>query len=220
MWALWYGEFHGGALLHALWRADVRPTRLRRPRGAGCGWWGGARPVEWTAPNARGETGVPHARRPRYEERSAGRAAGARGPWRPALAGQGTGGVEWAPIFPGSLAALLRGAEQSWPFAGSRPHARRVAAHLLRLSATASELEAWTSIASLLAVACLSLSLTAAFAWIMILFVVPALLLGHWCLAQPRERAPREFRWLSLTAVGAGYAWLILWLVLLIARIV
>ncbi|HEX6123552.1 MAG TPA: hypothetical protein VFY89_10350, partial [Ktedonobacterales bacterium] len=129
------------------------------------------------------------------------------------------GGVEWAPIFPGALAALVRGVEQSWPFAGSRPQARRVAARLLSLGASAPELEAWTSIASLLAVACLSLSLTAAFSSLMMLFVVPALLLGHWGLAQPRERAPREFRWLALAAVAGGYAWIVLWLVLLLAHL-
>jgi hypothetical protein len=125
------------------------------------------------------------------------------------------GGMDWAPLFPDSLAALVRGAEQAWPFAGSRPHARRVAAHLLSLGTTTPELEAWTSIASLLAVACLSLSLTAAFTRVMLLFVIPALLLGHWCLAQPREWMPREFRWLSLTAVAAGYTWIGIWLLVL-----
>jgi hypothetical protein len=132
--------------------------------------------------------------------------------------GTGVGTLDWMPLIPHSLAGLVRSVEQTWPFAGTRQHVRKIAQRALSLRTTPTELEAWVSICSLLAVTCVALSLLAAFSRVMLFFVVPALVLGHWCWAQPEQRAPREFRWLAMTAVVAGYTWVVVWLIVMIAH--
>ncbi|MBF6592310.1 MAG: protein kinase, partial [Ktedonobacterales bacterium] len=100
--------------------------------------------------------------------RPAPSAARNRGPRYPAAVGVGpldTGavGIEWAPLFPHAVASAVRAAERAWPFAASRASMERVVSRALNLGASTPELEAWTSICAVLAVACVSLSLAAAF---------------------------------------------------------
>ncbi|HEV8193050.1 MAG TPA: protein kinase [Ktedonobacterales bacterium] len=80
-----------------------------------------------------------------------------------------------------------------------------------------SEREAWASIFALLAVVCSALSLTGAFMRGMLVFLVPALILGHWSLAQQKDRPPQEFRWLAMAALVLSYLWLAICLLALVA---
>jgi hypothetical protein len=74
--------------------------------------------------------------------------------------------------------------------------------------------EAEVSLAAFLSVIGVSLSLTAPFHAIMLLFAPLALTLAIWSLAQRRETpAPREFRWLATVALVIGGAWLCAWAV-------
>ncbi len=77
-----------------------------------------------------------------------------------------------------------------------------------------SRKEAEVSLAAFLSVIGVTLSLTAPFHNIMLLFAPIALTLAVWSLAQLRETpAPREFRWLATTALVIGGLWLCLWAV-------
>jgi serine/threonine protein kinase len=80
-----------------------------------------------------------------------------------------------------------------------------------------SEREAWASIFALIAVVCAALSLTGAFARGMLIFLLPALILGHWSLTQQKDRPPQEFRWLAVAALMLSYLWLAICLLALIA---
>ena len=77
------------------------------------------------------------------------------------------------------------------------------------LRAPASQREAWGSIFAFLAVVCVTLSLTGIFIRPMLLFVVPALVLGIWCLRQ--RQLHLEFRWLAAGACGVGAFWFVFW---------
>ncbi len=98
------------------------------------------------------------------------------------------------------------------------------------------ELEAAASVLALLALICVSLSLTGAFLHPMLLFAVAGIALAHWVLGVPwhaqlvtsplgeqlRQRPglarmvvpsmpmPQEFRLVALVALVVGYLWLIL----------
>ena len=80
------------------------------------------------------------------------------------------------------------------------------------LRAPATQHEAWASIFAFLAVVCVALSLTGIFIRPMLLFVIPALVLGVWCLRQ--RHAHLEFRWLAAGACGIGSFWFVFWLAL------
>ena len=80
-----------------------------------------------------------------------------------------------------------------------------------------TEREAWSSIFALIAVVCAALSLTGAFTRGMLVFLLPALILGHWSLAQQKDRPPQEFRWLAMAALVLSYLWLAIFLLALIA---
>lgn len=70
--------------------------------------------------------------------------------------------------------------------------------------------EASVSLAAVLAVICVALSLTAPFHPAMVIFMLPALGFGSWSLAHAAETgAPREFRWLALGALALGGVWLL-----------
>lgn len=83
-----------------------------------------------------------------------------------------------------------------------------------RLHTPASQREAWASILALLAVVCVTISLTGFLARPMLLFAIPALGLGYWCLRQRQIQI--EFRWLALGAFGIGAVWVLFWIVLLL----
>lgn len=79
--------------------------------------------------------------------------------------------------------------------------------------------EAWTSIFALLALVCCSLSLTAAFAPGMLIFLLPALIFGVWSTRYQAASAPWGFRWLARAAIVLSGVWLVLWvLVMLVMR--
>ena len=85
-----------------------------------------------------------------------------------------------------------------------------------RLNTPTSQHEAWVSIFSFLAVVCVAISLTGIFARPMLLFAIPAIILGYWSLRQRYIQA--EFRWLARGAFGVGVLWLLFWIVLLLTR--
>jgi serine/threonine protein kinase len=89
------------------------------------------------------------------------------------------------------------------------------------------EVQAWASVLALLALVCISLSLTSAFLPWMLVFILPGLALGHWVVgfrvfewtpwrAMP---APREFRLLAKGALGLGYFWLLIEVLMWLARV-
>lgn len=78
----------------------------------------------------------------------------------------------------------------------------------------ASQHEAWASIFAFLSVVCVTISLTGLFARPMLLFDIPAIVLGYWCMRQRQIQS--EFRWLAAGAVFLGIPWLIFWFVLLV----
>jgi hypothetical protein len=80
-----------------------------------------------------------------------------------------------------------------------------------------SEREAWASIFALIAVVCAAISLTGAFLRGTLVFLLPALILGHWSLAQRKDRSPQEFRWLAMAALVLSYLWLAFILLALLA---
>ena len=80
------------------------------------------------------------------------------------------------------------------------------------LRAPATQREAWASIFAFLALVCVALSLTGIFVRPMLLFVIPALVLGVWCLRQ--RQAHLEFRWLAAGACGIGSFWFVFWVAL------
>lgn len=80
------------------------------------------------------------------------------------------------------------------------------------LHAPASQREAWGSIFAFLAVVCVTLSLVGIFVRPMLLFVIPALVLGIWCLRQ--RQLHFEFRWLAAGACGIGSFWFVFWVAL------
>jgi 4-hydroxybenzoate polyprenyltransferase len=82
---------------------------------------------------------------------------------------------------------------------------------------SSSEREAWASIFALIAVVCAALSLTGAFVRGMLIFLLPALILAHWSLAQQKDRPPQEFRWLAMAALVLSYLWLAICLLALVA---
>ena len=66
------------------------------------------------------------------------------------------------------------------------------------------------SLAAVVAVICVALSLTAPFSAAMSVFAAPGLALGAWSLAHVGETpAPREFRWLAIGALAIGGLWLL-----------
>ena len=70
--------------------------------------------------------------------------------------------------------------------------------------------EAQVSLAAVVAVICVALSLTAPFSAAMSIFAAPGLALGAWSLAHAGETpAPREFRWLAIGALAIGGLWLL-----------
>lgn len=82
------------------------------------------------------------------------------------------------------------------------------------LNAPASQHEAWVSIFAFLAVVCVTISLTVIFVRPMLLFVIPAIVLGFWCVRQ--RQITTEFRWLAAGALGIGVFWSFLWIFLLL----
>ena len=82
------------------------------------------------------------------------------------------------------------------------------------LSTPASQHEAWVSIFAFLAVVCVAISLTGVFARPMLLFAIPAIILGYWSLRQ--RRIQTEFRWLGAGALVIGALWVLFWIVLLL----
>lgn len=77
----------------------------------------------------------------------------------------------------------------------------------------ATQREAWVSIFAFLAVVCLAISMTGIFMQPMLLFAVPAIALGFWCLRQ--RQISTEFRWLAAGALAIGASWLLFWAVIL-----
>ena len=70
--------------------------------------------------------------------------------------------------------------------------------------------EAQVSLAAVVAVICVALSLTAPFSAVMSVFAAPGLALAAWSLAHAGETsAPREFRWLAVGALAIGGLWLL-----------
>ena len=82
------------------------------------------------------------------------------------------------------------------------------------LGTPASQHEAWVSIFAFLAVVCVAISLTGVFARPMLLFAIPAIILGYWSLRQ--RHIQTEFRWLGAGALVIGALWVLFWIVLLL----
>ncbi|HEV2238387.1 MAG TPA: hypothetical protein VGR57_17130, partial [Ktedonobacterales bacterium] len=116
-----------------------------------------------------------------------------------------------APEITLDLGALARRALPSL----RRWHQETVAA------APATEAEARTSIASVMAVVLAALTLTAVHdplasllalpAPLALVAALPALALGHWCLQSPSARPIAEARWLATAALVIVYSWLALY---------
>jgi serine/threonine protein kinase len=81
------------------------------------------------------------------------------------------------------------------------------------LNVSASQREAWVSIFAFLAVVCVTISLTALIARPMLLFALPAVVLGYWSFRQPQIQT--EFRWLAVGAFVVGIVWILFWFVML-----
>jgi serine/threonine protein kinase len=82
------------------------------------------------------------------------------------------------------------------------------------LSVPVTQHEAWVSIFAFLAIVCVAISLTGFFARPMLLFVLPALVLGYWSMRQGQVQP--GFRWLAFGAFAIGLFWLGFWIVLLV----
>lgn len=82
------------------------------------------------------------------------------------------------------------------------------------LQTPTSQHEAWGSIFAFLAIVCVTISLTGIFARPMLVFAIPAIVLGVWCLRQ--RQIQLEFRWLAAGAFGIGVLWVVFWTVLLL----
>jgi hypothetical protein len=78
-------------------------------------------------------------------------------------------------------------------------------------AAPATEAEARTSIASVMAVVLAALTLAAVHNPLALLTALPALALGHWCLQSPSARPIAEARWLATAALVIAYSWLALY---------
>ncbi|HEX6541804.1 MAG TPA: protein kinase [Ktedonobacterales bacterium] len=85
------------------------------------------------------------------------------------------------------------------------------------LAPAASQQEAWVSIFAFLAVVCVAISLTGIFARPMLLFALPAVVLGYWSLRQRQIQS--EFRWLAAGALGIGVLWVLFWIAMLLIGI-
>jgi len=82
------------------------------------------------------------------------------------------------------------------------------------LTVSASQHEAWVSIFAFLAIVCAAMSLMTLFARPMLLFAIPAIILGYWSMRQRQIQS--EFRWLGIGAFIIGALWLVFWIVLLL----
>jgi hypothetical protein len=82
------------------------------------------------------------------------------------------------------------------------------------LTVPTSQHEAWVSIFAFLAIVCAAMSLMTLFASPMLLFAIPAIILGYWSMRQRQIQS--EFRWLGIGAFIIGALWLVLWIVLLL----
>jgi serine/threonine protein kinase len=82
------------------------------------------------------------------------------------------------------------------------------------LTVPTSQHEAWVSIFAFLAIVCAAMSLMTLFARPMLLFAIPAIILGYWSMRQRQIQS--EFRWLGIGAFIIGSLWLVLWIVLLL----
>jgi hypothetical protein len=82
------------------------------------------------------------------------------------------------------------------------------------LTVPTSQHEAWVSIFAFLAIVCAAMSLMTLFASPMLLFAIPAIILGYWSMRQRQIQS--EFRWLGIGAFIIGSLWLVLWIVLLL----
>jgi hypothetical protein len=77
-------------------------------------------------------------------------------------------------------------------------------------AAPATEAEARTSIASVMAAVLAAITLAAVHNRLALLTAVPALALGHWCLGAHAARPIAEARWLATAALVIAYCWLAL----------
>jgi hypothetical protein len=82
------------------------------------------------------------------------------------------------------------------------------------LAVPASQHEAWVSIFAFLAIVCAAMSLMGLFARPMLLFVIPAIVLGYWSMRQRQIQS--EFRWLGTGAFIIGLLWSVFWIALLL----
>jgi hypothetical protein len=78
-------------------------------------------------------------------------------------------------------------------------------------AAPATEAEARTSVASVMAVVLAALTLAAVHDRVALLSAVPAVALGHWCLGARAARPIAEARWLATAALVIAYCWLALY---------
>jgi hypothetical protein len=78
-------------------------------------------------------------------------------------------------------------------------------------AAPATEAEARTSIASVLAVVLAVMTLAAVHDPWALLTAPPALALGHWCLSAREARTIAESRWLATAALVIAYSWIVLY---------
>ncbi|HEU5349415.1 MAG TPA: protein kinase [Ktedonobacterales bacterium] len=136
--------------------------------------------------------------------------------------------ADGTPTTPASHRVVLPRHPETGPSLANAPLARPAPAGLppvsptplrmpwsMRLYTPASQREAWGSIFALLAVVCVTISLTGFLARPMLLFVIPTLVLGYWCLRQ--RQVQMEFRWLAAGALGISVFWVFFWVVLLLA---